>query len=120
MIKNNTNIIESSLKWSSAGEIIAKLILPISNMILARILVPEDFGILASVNMIITFVDLFTDSGFAKYLIQSDFKDDEEIFNFASVAFWTNFGVSVLLYFFIFLFREKNSPFYEGRVDSVL
>ena len=111
MAKKQGNLIGSSLKWSSAGEIIAKLILPISNMILARILIPEDFGILASVNMIISFVDLFTDSGFAKYLIQSDFKDDEEIHRYANVAFWTNFGVSATLYLLILIFRNHVAQF---------
>lgn len=111
MSKKHSNQIGSSLKWSSAGEIIAKLIVPISNMILARILVPEDFGILASVNMIISFVDLFTDSGFAKYLIQSDFKDDDEIKQYANVAFWTNFAVSVFLYLLIVLFRDRIAKF---------
>lgn len=111
MNRNRENLIGNSLKWSSAGEIIAKLIVPISNMILARILLPEDFGIIASVNMIISFVDLFTDSGFAKYLIQSDFKDDNEIYFYANVAFWTNFVVSGVLYILIFFFRNFVAEF---------
>lgn len=111
MKRNRENLIGNSLKWSSAGEIIAKLITPISNMILARILLPEDFGIIASVNMIISFVDLFTDSGFAKYLIQSDFNDDDEINLYANVAFWTNFSISGALYIMILFFRNYVAEF---------
>lgn len=104
MVKNNK--IGNSLKWSSAGEVIAKLIVPITNMILARILVPEDFGILASINMIVSFVDLFTDSGFAKYIIQSDFNDNEEMYQYVNVAFWTNFIISVAFWLLIVIFRN--------------
>ena len=94
-----------SLKWSTAGEVIAKLVTPITNMILARVLVPEDFGIIATVNMIITFVDLFTDSGFAKYIIQFDFEKDESIDDYVTVAFWTNLSLSVFLWILIVVFR---------------
>lgn len=94
-----------SLKWSTAGEVLAKLVTPITNMILARVLVPEDFGIIATVNMIITFVDLFTDSGFAKYIIQFDFEKEETIDDYVTVAFWTNLALSVLLWILIVVFR---------------
>ena len=94
-----------SLKWSSYGELLAKLIAPISNMILARILVPEDFGVVATVNMIITFVDLFTDSGFAKYIVQADFKDTKEFSEYTNIAFWTNLVLSIFLWIMIFVFR---------------
>ena len=65
----STNI-NKSLKWSSITEIVAKLIQPITNMILARILAPEAFGVVATINMIINFADMFTDAGFKKYLVQ--------------------------------------------------
>lgn len=97
--------IGNSLKWSTAGELFAKLAAPITNMILARILVPEDFGILAMVNMIITFVDLFTDSGFVKYIIQRDFKNEKETEQYINVAFWTNLVLSVFLWSLIFILK---------------
>ena len=103
---HETSKISNSIKWSSLGEILAKLIVPITNMILARVLMPEDFGILASINMIISFVDMFTDSGFAKYIIQCDFESEEEKTQFVNVAFWTNFGISVFFWLLICLFRN--------------
>jgi len=100
-----SNKIGNSLKWSTAGEVISKLIAPVTNMILARVLDPADFGILATVNMIITFVDLFTDSGFAKYIIQSDFDEGDDIFQYVNVAFWTNLLLSIVLWLLIYFFR---------------
>lgn len=97
----------SASKWSSITEIIAKLITPITNMVLARLLVPEAFGVVTTVTMIISFAEMFTDSGFQKYLVQHDFKSVKDKYDSANVAFWTNFGMSVFLWGVIFLFREQ-------------
>ena len=104
---SNQNVIAKSIKWSSLGEILAKLIVPITNMVLARVLMPEDFGILASINMIISFVDLFTDSGFAKYLIQCDFDTIHERNQFANIAFWTNFAISSVMCLMLCAFKAQ-------------
>lgn len=93
-------------KWSTITEVAAKLVSPITNMILARIISPEAFGVVATVTMIMSFVDMFTDAGFQKYLVQHVFQDEDEKFKNANVAFWTNFGVSVILWVIIIVFRE--------------
>ena len=97
----------SAEKWASITEIAAKLVSPITNMILARILVPEAFGVIATVTMITSFSDMFTDSGFQKYLVQHEFKSEKAKHENANVAFWTNFVISMILWFIITLFREK-------------
>ena len=61
--------IVNSVKWSSLTEIATKLITPITAMILARLLTPSEFGVIATVNMTISFADVFTDAGFQKYII---------------------------------------------------
>ena len=99
--------IGQAAKWSSITEIIAKLISPITNMILARLLVPEAFGVVATITMVITFAEIFTDAGFQKYIIQHEFKDDEELNNSTNVAFWTNLCVSTFICIMIFLFRHQ-------------
>lgn len=98
--------VKNAAKWSTITEIGAKLVSPVTNMILARILAPEAFGIIATVTMIISFADMFTDSGFQKYLVQHEFKDENEKYKNANVAFWTNFGISILLWSIIVLFRK--------------
>lgn len=98
--------ITSAAKWSSITEIIAKIIVPVTNMILARILAPEAFGVVATITMIISFVDMFTDAGFQKYLVQREFINKEEKHTNANVAFWTNFSLSFVLWGIITLFNE--------------
>lgn len=94
-------------KWSSITEIIAKLIAPITNMILARILVPEVFGVVATINMVISFADMFTDSGFQKYIVQHEFKSENDKINSINVAFWTNLMISIVLWITISIFSEN-------------
>ena len=101
----NDKIIKS-MKWSSITEFIAKLITPITSIVLARILVPDEFGIVATINMIISFADIFTDAGFQKYLVQYEFESEEELILSTNVAFWTNLGISLLLWILIIIFSD--------------
>ena len=87
MSANINKKVGQATKWSSITEIIAKLISPITNMILARLLVPEAFGVVATITMVISFAEIFTDAGFQKYIIQHEFLDDEALNNSTNVAF---------------------------------
>lgn len=53
MAETKDKVIQKSIYWSGLGEIGAKLIVPISTMILARILKPDDFGVIAICNMLV-------------------------------------------------------------------
>ncbi len=94
-------------KWSAITEVMAKLVVPISNMILARLLTPEAFGVVATLTMVITFAELFTDAGFQKYLVQHEFKDETDRENSTTVAFWSNFVFSMLLWLLIALLSDQ-------------
>lgn len=85
-------------KWSALTEVLARLITPVTNMILARVLTPEAFGVVATLTMVISFAEIFTDAGFQKYLIQHEFVDKDELDSCTNVAFWTNLLFSLLLW----------------------
>lgn len=99
--------VAKATKWSIVTEIIAKLISPLANMILARILVPEAFGSVATITMIISFAEVFTDAGFQKYIVQHEFTDDDDFNLGVNVAFWSNFCMSVAATLIIVLFRKN-------------
>lgn len=99
----NNKIIQAT-KWSSITEIAAKLVSPISTMVLARLLSPDNFGVLVTAVMVISFAEIFTDAGFQKYLIQKEFKSQEELYEYTNVAFWSNLIMSLFLWFLIILF----------------
>lgn len=105
--ENLKNKFITATRWSAITEIAAKLVSPVTNMILARIISPEAFGVVATVTMILSFADMFADAGFQKYLVQHEFKDEYEKFKNANVAFWTNFGISIFLWIIIIMFREQ-------------
>ena len=96
--------IANSIKWSSFAEIGVKFITPVTTMILARILAPEEFGILAICSMIVHFAEIIADSGFGKYIIQADFKDDDELKRYATVAFWSHLTVALFIWVIIVVF----------------
>lgn len=102
---------KGAAKWSLATEVAVKIISPISQMILARLLVPEAFGMVATVTMVVNFADMFADAGFQKYLVQHDFRDKDDLHANANVAFWTNFGVSVALWALIAVFNDPVAAF---------
>ena len=93
-------------RWSALTEIVAKLVTPITSMVLARLLTPEAFGVVTTITMIITFAELFTDAGFQKYLVQHEFRDDTDRTQSTNVAFWSNFVMSLLIWGGIALFSE--------------
>lgn len=107
MEKELSKKVGSSLKWSAITEIIAKIIVPVNNMILARLLTPEAFGVVATVNMVVSFVEVFTDAGFQKYLIQHEFKDDKDRYESTNVAFISNMGLSFFIWAVIIIFRDE-------------
>lgn len=99
--------IRLATKWSTTTEIISKLIVPITNMILARILAPEAFGVIATITMVISFTEMLTDSGFQKFIVQREFKDKREKHCNANVAFWSNLILSLSILVIIIIFNKQ-------------
>lgn len=85
-------------KWNMLSQLMQKIVSPLTNIILAHILAPEIFGIVASITLVTSFLDIFTEAGFQKYLVYCDAKDDQEFKQTVSVAFWTNFALSMFLF----------------------
>lgn len=106
MSQLNQDTIVNATKWSAIAEIVAKLVLPITNMVLARLLTPDAFGVVATITMIVSFVEIFTDAGFQKYLVQHEFEDDTDREHSTTVAFWSNFVLSLILWGAIAIFCE--------------
>lgn len=80
-------------------------------MILARLLTPDAFGIIAVCNMIIYFADILADAGFAKYIIQADFKDENELYKYATVAFWSHLSLSLGIWIVVSFFSPILASF---------
>lgn len=94
-------------KWSTVGEVAAKLVTPISSMVLARLLTPEAFGVVTTLTMIISFAEIFTDAGFQKYLVQHRFVDEQDRDESTNVAFWCNLIMSFFIWGIIAIFSAQ-------------
>ena len=104
----------SNMLWRYAERFGAQLIAFIVTVILGRILVPEDYGLIALVTVIIAVLNVFVDSGLNTALIQKKDADDTD---FTSV-FCFNIAVCLALYIAIFLAAPFIAGFY-GQAQLV-
>jgi PST family polysaccharide transporter len=89
----------SAAKWSALAEIASKGITPIVFIILAWLLKPKEFGLVAIATMFISFSQIFWDAGLSKALIQRQ----GEVEKTANIVFWTNMVLGVVIYGLLFL-----------------
>jgi PST family polysaccharide transporter len=61
--------------------------------LLARLLAPEVFGLVALAGVFLAFTQVFLDQGFADAIVQREQLDPEHL----DTAFWTNLGIGLLL-----------------------
>ena len=85
--------------WRFAERIGAQGVKLLIELVLARILLPDDYGLIALVTVFITILQVFVDSGLGNALIQ---KKDADDIDFSSV-FWFNILWCLILYGFLFL-----------------
>lgn len=71
----------------------------IVSAVLARIISPEDFGIIAIAMVIITFFSVFSDLGIAPAIIQNKDLTKENLSDIFSFTFWLGLGISICFFF---------------------
>ncbi len=109
----NRSIISASF-WSILSELIAKVISPISFLILTRLLSPNDFGIVAVASTILNFIYIINDLGIAKVLIQYP-EEDVEITKIYNVGFWFNIFFGFLLFVSLIIFSHDLAIFFGEK-----
>lgn len=93
-------------KWTFFAELFAKIISPVTGMILARLLTPEAFGVMASVMVVTSFAEIFADAGFQKYFVQHEFYNEEEKRRCFGTALTTSCIVAGLIWLLIICFAR--------------
>ena len=99
----------SNFIWRFAERCGAQLVTFIVSIVLARILMPDDYGTIALVTVFTTIMQVFVDSGLSTALIQ---KKDADDLDFSSV-FYFNFIVCILLYLVMFFAAPLIASFYD-------
>lgn len=111
MLESKKENVVSSLFWKFAERIGAQGVNLIVSIILARILAPEDYGIVALVTIFITISNVFIESGLPTALIQKKDADDLDF----STVFYCNIVTSIILYIIIFLISPLVATFYNNE-----
>ena len=81
----------------------------IVQLVLARLLLPEDYGLLSLVAIFISIANVFVQSGFNTALIQ---KKDADDIDFSSI-FYLSLGIATIIYILIFLGSPIVANFYR-------
>lgn len=80
--------------------------------ILARLIAPEEFGVVAIATVIISFFSIFSDLGIAPAIIQNKDLTEDDLNGIFSFTLWTGIGISILFFasaWPIALFYKQNS-----------
>ena len=106
-IKGSTS---QGLFWRSLEGIGSQGMNFIVQLVLARILMPEDFGVVAILSIFINLANTFVLSGFSTALLRK--KDAKEL-DFCTV-FYIEVSISLLMYAIIFFTAPYIAVFYEN------
>lgn len=104
----------SSMIWRFSERCGAQAVRFVVELVLARILMPEDYGTVALITVFITVLQVFVDSGLGNALIQKKNADDLDF----STVFYTNVMFCTILYGIVFVGAPWISGFY-GRPEMI-
>ncbi len=102
----------SGLIWKFGERIGAQAVSFLVSMILARLLLPSDYGVIALITIFIDIANVFVSSGFGSALVQK--KDADEV-DFSSV-FYFSIVMSWVLYGIVFLSAPLVASFYSKPI----
>jgi len=84
----------------------------VTTLILAKLLAPEDFGLVAIASMLIQVLYIFKDMGLSQALIYRK----GEMEKAGSTAFWLVIGFNLIIFFFAVLISPFAASFYENSL----
>lgn len=107
----------SSLHWSAGARFGAQLFTWAITLVVIRLLLPSDYGLLAMATLFIAFLALMSELGLGAALVQSREIDDFRLRQAFSVILAVNFAIMLLLLMAAPLFATF---FHEPRLTSVV
>ena len=95
--------------WTFAQQFGNQFIGFVVSVILARLLLPEEFGLIGMIAVFVAIGNTLLHSGLTKSLIRGEDLDNEDY----STVFYFNLGSSILIYAIIYLIAPQIAKFYE-------
>lgn len=102
----------SGTVWKGMERILAQMVSLVVSIVLARLLVPEDYSVISVVHIFFTFCNLFISEGINSALIQK--KDSDELDY--STVFVINMLVATVLYIIMFFAAPAISVLYKNQL----
>jgi teichuronic acid exporter len=102
----------SGVFWSSMQLFGNQFIGFVVSMVLARLLLPPEFGLIAMLGVFIGLGTALIDSGLTQSLIRSENLDDEDF----STVFFFNLGGSIVIYSIIYIVAPCIADFYNQEI----
>lgn len=102
------------LFWSSVERFSNQGVQFVFSIILARLLSPSDYGIIAMVTIFFAVAQSFVDSGFSNALVRKTDRVEEDL----STCFYFNIGVGIIAYIVLFLIAPLVANFYSQPILS--
>lgn len=106
----------NSVVWSAVERFSVQGVQYIISIVLARLLLPSDYGLIAMLSIFIAVSQSFIDGGFGNALIQKSGRTETDY----STVFFFNIVVSVVLYLLLYLCSPYIAGFYdEPKLDLI-
>jgi O-antigen/teichoic acid export membrane protein len=107
-----------AVKWAAFAQLLPRLATPISVLVMARLLTPADFGVVASAAVFVSFSQLLWDAGLTKALVH--YRGDIDAAS--QVVFWANMAIATALVAALFPVAPwiAENIFHDPRVGNVL
>lgn len=99
----------SGIAWSAVERFSAQGIQFVLTIIIARVLLPEDYGLVAMLGIFMALAQTLTDSGFSSALIQKKNRTEVDY----STVFYFNIIISIFIYFLFFISAPWIAEFYH-------
>ena len=104
--------VATSFIWNLSEKIASQGLQFVISIILARLLLPDDYGVVALLTVFIQIANVFVIDGFNSSLIQ---KNDSDDLDFSSV-FWFTCLISIILYLLLFFTAPLIASFYKQPI----
>ena len=108
-MESNKQKVAGGLFWSYGERIMAQLVSLVVSIVLARLLEPENYGVISIVMIFITFCDAIVSGGFGNAIVQKKDADELDVNTMLCCSVATSF----LLYLIIFCTAPFIADFYE-------
>ena len=103
------NKVVKGMSWSAVENIIRMGLTFVVSIILARLLSPEEYGLIGILTIFISIFNAIVDSGFTNVLIRKQNSTDTDY----STVFYTNFVLSIVLALTLFFSAKPIAIFFE-------